>query len=168
MSFCAIIIINSVSIEVNVVGKFLDFFFSKRSREDREREGVLSLREKLEQDYREDEYDKIPYIASEGDAHDLLKQIKLSNTLLPHKSYMTFINDNELVFGHVVMLWWIKNVNRKRSPKFFSQEYGLNYKEEFEWLKENGYVDENTLTSKGEDVITSHPDIIDHHNDRFR
>ncbi|OFL46187.1 hypothetical protein HMPREF2767_04565 [Nosocomiicoccus sp. HMSC067E10] len=150
------------------MGKFLDFFFSKRSREDRERAGVLSLREKLEQDYREDGYDKIPYIVSEGDAHDLLKQIKLSKTLLPHKSYMTFINDDKLVFGHVIMLWWIKNVNRKRSPKFFSQEYGLNYKEEFEWLKENGYVDENTLTSKGEEVLSRHPDIIDHHQEKFR
>ena len=150
------------------MGKFLDFFFSKRSREDRIRDGVLSLREKLEQDYREDGYDKIPYIASEGDANDLLKQIKVSNTLLPHKSYMTFINDDKLVFGHVVMLWWIKNVNRKRTPKFFSQEYGLNFKEEFEWLKENGYVDENTLTSKGEEILSRHPDIIEHHQDKFR
>ena len=120
---------------MKVVGKFLDFFFSKKSREDRERDGVLSLREKLEQDYREDGYDKIPYIASEGDAHNLLKQIKLSKTLLPHKSYMTFINDDELVFGHVVMLWWLKNVNRKRIPKFFSQEYGLRFKDELKWLK---------------------------------
>lgn len=168
MSFCAIIIINSVSVEVSRVGKFLDFFFSKRSREDRIRDGVLSLREKLEQDYREDGYDKIPYIASEGDANDLLKQIKVSNTLLPHKSYMTFINDDKLVFGHVIMLWWVKNVNRKRAPKFFSQEYGLNYKEEFEWLKGNGYVDENTLTSKGEEILSRHPDIIEHHQDKFR
>lgn len=154
---------------MNVVGKFLDFFFSKRSREDRERDGVLSLREKLEQDYCEDGYDKIPYIASEGDAHDLLKQIKLSNTLLPHKSYMTFINDDELVFGHVVILWWVKNVNRKRIPKFFTQEYGLKFKDELKWLKTLDFVDEeNVLTQKGEDMLNSHTDIIEYHKEKFK
>lgn len=151
------------------MGKFLDFFFSKRSREDRERDGVLSLREKLEQDYCKDGYDKIPYIASEGDAHDLLKQIKLSNTLLPHKSYMTFINDDELVFGHVVILWWVKNVNRKRIPKFFTQEYGLKFKDELKWLKTLDFVDEeNVLTQKGEDMLNSHTDIIEHHKEKFK
>lgn len=151
------------------MGKFFDFFFSKRSSEDRERDGVLSLREKLEQDYREDGYDKIPYIASEGDANDLIKQIKLSNMLLPHKSYMMFINDDKLVFGHIVILWWVKEVNRKRMPKFFSQEYGLNFREELKWLKTLDFIDEeNVMTQKGEDMLNSHTDIIEHHKKKFR
>lgn len=79
------------------------------------------------------------------------------------KSMMTRFRDG-LLPGHVYMLYWIKEINRKRIPSYFEYKYGINFTKEQQFLQKQGYLSESmNLTSKGQCAIDQHHNIIENH-----
>lgn len=79
------------------------------------------------------------------------------------KSMMKKFSDG-LLPGHVYMLYWIKEIHRKRIPSYFEYKYGINFTEEQAFLQKNGYLSqEMKLTDKGNEAISLHYDIIANH-----
>lgn len=75
------------------------------------------------------------------------------------KENMTRFSDG-LLPGDVRLLYWIKNVHRKRIPGYFVYQYGICVPEEKEILMKNGYIDQNgKVTEKGEKAISDHPEV---------
>lgn len=68
-----------------------------------------------------------------------------------------------LLPGHVYMLYWIKNVNRKKIPSYFEYKYGIQFSKEKEFLTDNGYLKGGKLTKKGERAIELHSEVIKNH-----
>lgn len=68
-----------------------------------------------------------------------------------------------LLPGHVYMLYWIKNVNRKKIPSYFEYKYGIQFSKEKEFLTDNGYLKDGKLTKKGERAIELHSEVIKNH-----
>lgn len=68
-----------------------------------------------------------------------------------------------LLPGHVYMLYWIKNVNRKKIPSYFEYKYGIQFSKEKEFLTDNGYLKDGKLTEKGENAIELHNEVIKNH-----
>lgn len=79
------------------------------------------------------------------------------------KSMMKRFSDG-LLPGHIYMLYWIENVNRKRIPTYFEYKYGINFEKEKIFLIQNGYLDnDGKITEKGENDIEKHYIVIKNH-----
>ena len=84
----------------------------------------------------------------------------------PAKEMMVRYSDG-LLPGHVYMLYWIKEIHRKRIPVYFEYQYGINFTDEQDFLYKQGYLtSEMQLTSKGENAILSHYDVIEKHSNQ--
>ena len=82
-------------------------------------------------------------------------------SLVPKNNMIRYIDG--LLPGHVYMLYWIKNVNRKRIPSYFEYKYGIQFSKEKEFLTDNGYLKNGKLTEKGERAIELHNEVIKNH-----
>lgn len=82
-------------------------------------------------------------------------------SLVPKNNMIRYIDG--LLPGHVYMLYWIKNVNRKRIPSYFEYKYGIQFSKEKEFLTDNGYLKNGKLTEKGESAIELHNEVIKNH-----
>lgn len=82
-------------------------------------------------------------------------------SLVPKNNMIRYIDG--LLPGHVYMLYWIKNVNRKRIPSYFEYKYGIQFSKEKEFLTDNGYLKNGKLTEKGENAIELHNEVIKNH-----
>ena len=82
-------------------------------------------------------------------------------SLVPKNNMIRYIDG--LLPGHVYMLYWIKNVNRKRIPSYFEYKYGIQFSKEKEFLTDNGYLKDGKLTEKGENAIELHNEVIKNH-----
>ncbi len=107
-------------------------------------------------------YPEKPFISQDRELNtDWLKQVDMfgESTLIP-KSMMTRFSDG-LLPGHVYMLYWIDKIHRKRIPVYFEYEFGIDFEKEKLFLQENGYLDnDNHVTEKGHQAISSHYDVI--------
>lgn len=82
-------------------------------------------------------------------------------SIVPKNNMIRYIDG--LLPGHVYMLYWIKNVNRKRIPSYFEYKYGIQFSKEKEFLTDNGYLKDGKLTEKGENAIELHNEVIKNH-----
>lgn len=82
-------------------------------------------------------------------------------SIVPKNNMIRYIDG--LLPGHVYMLYWIKNVNRKRIPSYFEYKYGIQFSKEKKFLTDNGYLKNGKLTEKGENAIELHNEVIKNH-----
>lgn len=82
-------------------------------------------------------------------------------SIVPKNNMIRYIDG--LLPGHVYMLYWIKNVNRKRIPSYFEYKYGIHFNKEKEFLTDHGYLKDGKLTEKGERAIELHNEVIKNH-----
>ncbi|MFQ6793805.1 MAG: tetratricopeptide repeat protein [Thomasclavelia sp.] len=82
-------------------------------------------------------------------------------SIIPKNTMVRYLDG--LLPGHVYMLYWIKNVNRKRIPTYFEYKYGIQFSKEKEFLTDNGYLKNGKLTEKGERAIELHKEVIENH-----
>lgn len=82
-------------------------------------------------------------------------------SIVPKNNMIRYIDG--LLPGHVYMLYWIKNVNRKRIPSYFEYKYGIQFSKEKKFLTDNGYLKDGKLTEKGENAIELHNEVIKNH-----
>ena len=110
-------------------------------------------------------YPEKPYISQDRELNtNWLEQAEMfpKQCIVP-KSMMKKFSDG-LLPGHVYMLYWIKEIHRKRIPSYFEYKYGINFTEEQAFLQKNGYLSqEMKLTDKGNEAISLHYDIITNH-----
>lgn len=103
-----------------------------------------------------------PFISKDREKNtNWIDQTKLfpSQSIVP-KSMMTRFSDG-LLPGHIYMLYWIDKIHRKRIPVYFEYEFGIDFEKEKLFLQENGYLDnDNHVTEKGHQAISSHYDVI--------
>ena len=76
---------------------------------------------------------------------------------------MTPFSDG-LLPGHIYLLYWIGNYGQKRVPSYFEYKYGIEFEKEKQFLICSGYLADNKPTSKGDEAIVAHFDIIEAHS----
>lgn len=110
-------------------------------------------------------YPEKPFISQDREFNtNWIEQSELfpQQSIIP-RSMMTRFSDN-LLPGHIYMLYWIKEIHRKRIPSYFEYKYGINFTDEQSFLQKNGYLtQEMELTDKGNIAISLHYDVIENH-----
>lgn len=120
--------------------------------------------EELKNIYRGNGYNKIPVLPKEEDEVNKILANYQSMPMLVPKEYMDYLKNTKLVFGHIVMLWWIDNHYKNQRPQYFIYQYGLDFDTELNYLKELELVDnKNELTKKGFVALNDNQDIIRKH-----
>ena len=122
---------------------------------------------KLKTIYIKKGYKTIPYI-SEENAYFVIKQHDASFNFLVPKEYMkTFkVKGHTILRGHIILLWWLNNsrASKKKIPKYFERQYGIDAKSEIETLKEYGWIsDDGKLTKAGKEVLEKYNEIVRQH-----
>lgn len=125
-----------------------------------------SAKKLLEQKYKQNDYENIPYIVDEARAKFVLDNFNLAVPV--PKEYMKNITSDpiNLIRGDIIALWWLNNPRTKkdRTPKYFSQNYGINLSKEIDRMLEAGLIDRNhKLTNMGLKILSDHKQIIQEH-----
>lgn len=123
-----------------------------------------SPHQKLEELYKKLSYKKIPALPKETEeVEKILENYKTIPSVLVPKEYMESLRDH-LMFGHIVMLWWLSKTKRKQIPQYFLYDYGLDFEKELIFLRNNNYIDaNNNLTKKGLEFLNAHKNIVRKH-----
>lgn len=109
------------------------------------------------------DYPEIPFISNNRSKDWIEKATLFPNQCIIPKSMMTRFED-ELLPGHIYMLYWLKKYTNKKVPAYFEYKYGIDFEKEKVYLRECGYLnDGNKPTDKGNEAISCHSDVIDQH-----
>lgn len=122
---------------------------------------------KLKTIYIKKGYKNIPYI-SEENAQFIIDHYNDPFNFLVPKEYMKTlkVNNHTILRGHIVLLWWLNNprTSKKKIPKYFEREYGIDAKAEIEVLKKYGWIfDNGKLTEVGKGILEDHDEMIRQH-----
>lgn len=86
-------------------------------------------------------------------------QVRMFPDMLVPKANMTRFTDG-LLPGDVRLLYWLRNVHRKRIPGYFVYKYGIDFPKEKEILAQQGYIGaDGKVTEKGEKAISDHQEV---------
>lgn len=109
-------------------------------------------------------YPEIPYIAVDREGYWIhMAEMFQTHSVIP-KSMMTRYDD-DLLPGHVYMLYWLGKYTKKEVPAYFEYKYGVDFEEEQKVLREYGFLDENNKpTIKGLQAIEAHHEVIENHS----
>ena len=109
------------------------------------------------------DYPEMPYVSPDRD-EGWIEQAETFSSALVQKQMMKRYADN-LLPGHVYMLYWLKKYTNKRVPSYFEYKYGIDFEKEKKFLYSNGFLDEmNKPTAKGEAAIKKHAKVIEKHS----
>lgn len=108
-------------------------------------------------------YPEMPFISQNRELNtNWIEQAQMFG-VSPTKEMMTRYSDG-LLPGHVYMLYWIREIHRKRIPVYFEYQYGINFTDEQDFLCKQGYLtSEMKVTKKGESAIDLHYSVIEDH-----
>lgn len=130
-------------------------------------EASLDYRQKIYKKYYKN-YPNMPFISQDRELNtNWIEQAEMfpKQCIIP-KSMMKRFPDG-LLPGHIYMLYWIKEVHRKRIPSYFEYKYGINFTDEQLFLQKNGYLtQEMKLTDEGNSAISLHYNIIKNHSNK--
>ena len=104
-------------------------------------------------------YPRKPYISPNRDFKRWEEMIATFPDHIVKRSMMHTYSDG-LLPGHVYMLYWIDQIHRSRIPEYFEYEYGIDFSAEKIFLRNNGYLENDTLTDKGRTAIQIHYEVI--------
>ena len=108
-------------------------------------------------------YPEMPFISQDRELNtNWIEQAQMFG-VSPTQEMMTRYSDG-LLPGHVYMLYWIREIHRKRIPVYFEYQYGINFTDEQDFLCKQGYLtSEMKVTKKGESAIDLHYSVIEDH-----
>ena len=111
-------------------------------------------------------YPEIPYISNNRPKDWIERAETFPKQCIIPKSTMQRFSDN-LLPGHIYMLYWLKKYTNKKVPSYFEYKYGIDFEKEKLFLLENKYIDDiNKPTEKGEKAITEHYTVIKNHSQK--
>lgn len=109
------------------------------------------------------DYPEKPFISQDRELNtDWIEQAEMfpEQSIIP-KSMMYRYPDG-LLPGHVYMLYWLNKYNNKKVPSYFEYEYGINFKDEKDYLIKNEYLDSSLKpTLKGLEAVKNHIAVIE-------
>jgi SPP1 gp7 family putative phage head morphogenesis protein len=109
------------------------------------------------------DYPEIPYISNDRPKDWIERAEMFPKQCIIPVEMMKRYTDN-LLPGHIYMLYWLKKYTNKKVPAYFEYKYGIDFEKEKEFLCSNGYLNEkNKPTEKGEAAIQRHAEVIDKH-----
>lgn len=109
------------------------------------------------------DYPEIPYISNDRPKDWIGRAELLPKQCIIPVEIMKRYSDN-LLPGHIYMLYWLKKYTNKKVPSYFEYKYGINFEKEKDFLYSNGYLNErNKPTDKGEEAIQRHSEVIEKH-----
>lgn len=108
------------------------------------------------------DYPETPYI-SDDRPNDWIERAEMFPQSIISIEMMTRNADN-LLPGHIYMLYWLKKYTNKNVPSYFEYKYGIDFEKEKNFLCLKGFLDENNKpTDKGEEAIKKYADVIKKH-----
>ncbi|MFQ8706966.1 MAG: hypothetical protein ACLR9T_12975 [Thomasclavelia sp.] len=110
-------------------------------------------------------YPEKPFISKDRELYSTwLDQVELFplQALIPPQVMTRY--KNGLLPGHVYMMHWIKNINRKKVPAYFEYQYGICFKKEYYYLEKQGYIKNNKLTLNGDEILEKYKIVIKNHS----
>lgn len=108
-------------------------------------------------------YPEKPYVSNDR-PKDWIERAEMfpDHSIIPVEMMKRY-SDN-LLPGHVYMLYWLKKYTNKKVPVYFEYKYGIDFEKEKDFLYSNGFLtDNNKPTDKGETAIQRHYDVIEKH-----
>ncbi|MGT2681029.1 hypothetical protein ACVRW7_08090 [Streptococcus ratti] len=130
---------------------------------------IKSSRKKLEELYTSNNYSRMPYLPSEEECSRILKEYRSFPATLVAKEYMSSLDSEyKLIFGHIIMLWWLSNskTNKNNIPKYFLYQYGLDFQNEINYLNEKKILNGWELTNLGKEQLEKYNEIVRKHRAR--
>lgn len=110
------------------------------------------------------DYPETPYISDDRRKDWIEMAGNFPKQCVVPKAMMMRYSDN-LLPGHVYMLYWLKKYTNKRVPAYFEYKYGIDFEKEKAFLYSNGFLDDmNKPTQKGEEAIKLHYSVVENHN----
>lgn len=105
-------------------------------------------------------YQERPYISTERDFKKWNEMVSQFPKMLVQKEMM-IRNEDGLLPGHIYQLYWIqKYKSGRRIPEYFEYEFGIDFNKEKDLLTLNNYIEDNTVTKKGTDIIEKYNYVI--------
>lgn len=119
----------------------------------------------LQDKYIENEYDNIPYVASEESAKFVLDNWNGAVPVPREYMKIQFYKNKPLLTGDIVLLWWLTSRKSTRNiPLYFSREYGINANASIDKLiNYNLLSKDKKLTSDGQKVLNIKQEVIVNH-----
>lgn len=105
------------------------------------------------------DYPRKPYISPNRNFKKWEKIVASFPNMLVSREMMTPYEDG-LLPGHIRMLYWLKHVRSQKVPDYFEYEHGIDFYTELKILNQDGYVEEQKVTAKGDMAIKNHQDFI--------
>ncbi|WP_088825642.1 tetratricopeptide repeat protein [Listeria goaensis] len=120
--------------------------------------------QKLRDLYIKSKYTVIPSLPDEVECKRILTEYTSFPFSIVPKEYMVPL-PNGLLFGHIVLLWWLNNsrTNKNTIPGYFLYMYGIDFYTEKEILVEAHLISNNVLTEKGVSTLKEYNEIIRKH-----
>ncbi|MDF7672193.1 hypothetical protein PT281_02680 [Lactobacillus sp. ESL0701] len=128
-----------------------------------------NLIKQLQEKYKENGYQTIPYIPNDQFAHYCLEQwedsIRMAAPVPKENMEAVKFEDHSLLIGEVVMLWWMNRMKKKDYiPQYFLWQYGINFSTSLKKLESYGLAtSEKSITNAGLNFLNKYPKIIKHH-----
>ena len=136
----------------------LDLFNTEKTTDEKQSRTAKQIIKRFYADYPE-----TPYISNDR-PKDWIERAELfpAQCIIPVEMMKRY-SDN-LLPGHVYMLYWLKKYTNKKVPVYFEYKYGIDFEKEKDFLYSNGFLNENAKpTDKGEAAIKKHADVIEKH-----
>lgn len=136
----------------------LDLFNTEKATDEKQSRTAKQIIKKFYADYPE-----TPYISNDR-PKDWIERAELfpAQSIIPVEMMKRY-SDN-LLPGHVYVLYWLKKYTNKKVPVYFEYKYGIDFEKEKDFLYSNGFLNEsNKPTEKGESAIQRHYDVIEKH-----
>ena len=134
--------------------------------------GIRHIKHRLDRDAKKiikrfySDYPEIPYISYDRDENWIEMAEMFPNRCIVTKDMMTRYDD-DLLPGHVYMLYWLGEFTNKSVPEYFEYKYGIDFEEEKEILHEYDFLDDNGKpTEKGKKAIEIHHEVIEKHTNK--
>lgn len=110
------------------------------------------------------DYPEMPYISADRPKDWIEKAEMFPKQCIIPVEMMKRYTDN-LLPGHIYMLYWLKKYTNKKVPSYFEYKYGIDFEKEKEFLYSNGFLNANNKpTEKGESAIQKYADVIEKHS----
>ncbi|WP_339165425.1 minor capsid protein [Siminovitchia sp. FSL W7-1587] len=111
------------------------------------------------------DYPEQPFISSDRDIKEWLKQAETFPDQSFVKREMMVRNEDGLLPGHIYMLYWLNKFTNKRIPQYFEYEYGIDFEKEVILLRDRELLDKSLKpTNNGLNIMNKYQYIIEKHN----
>ena len=125
--------------------------------------GLFKKKEKTIKHYQR--YPEQPYISQNRDMNQWLERVAILPDQSLVKKEMMIRNKDNLLPGHIYLLYWSNKFSDKKVPVYFEFKYGINVEKEIIFLQSENLLSEKLkATEKGLKMMDKYKTIIEKHS----